>query len=180
MDHLSPTAVCAALTLQAVQLLPEHQVLPGQELCTTATHDTYAISFDLEQSSAPAAEAASGRKPQPTGSSSKSSTGSPASCGDTTAEGQGKAELVPPAGSQPVPTGVPLYDAAWKAGYDRLMQSQAQLARAIAQDPLEHRRVFAAALQVAMRAGEGGGGSGMCGIDADPHHAAALLARLMG
>ena len=90
---------------------------------------------------------------------------------------------------------MPLYDPLWRAAYEQLAALQAQLAKGIAQDPLEHRRVAAAALQLAMQPWGAPGsrvGPGQqqqqqeeereeqagC-VVADPHHAVALLTRLM-
>jgi hypothetical protein len=78
--------------------------------------------------------------------------------------------------------------------YDQLSALQSQLVKAIAQDPLEHRRVAAAALQLAMQPWRQDGAQlgaesekqqqqqqqqQFCELAADPHHAAALLVRLM-
>jgi hypothetical protein len=86
--------------------------------------------------------------------------------------------------------GVPLLDPAWRAAYSQLSTLQSQLVKSISQDPLEHRRVAAAALQLAMQPWTVGAGEGQPGqqqqqqqggadLVADPHHAAALLTRLM-
>jgi hypothetical protein len=80
-------------------------------------------------------------------------------------------------GPRASPTGVPLFDAAWRGAYEQLGQLQAQLAKAIAQDPLEHRRVVEAALSLVMAGEEPGAAAG--GAPAGLHHAAALLTRLM-
>jgi type II protein arginine methyltransferase len=53
-------------------------------------------------------------------------------------------------------TGVPLVDAGWRAAHDELAGVNAQLARAVAQDPLEYRAVAAAAVAFAARPGEHG------------------------
>lgn len=177
--------------VQAVQLLPEHQVCPGQHLAITASHDTYAISFAITPPLPPARAAAA-----------------------AATEGANS-------GTAPSPTGVPFFDAAWKAAYDAVSDLQSRLAKALIQDPLEYRRLVNAALSLAMRPwGETGSGhdgcladgkasiehvarqlqqvtgglpgkevqpaqgAGCCStpgphVEADPHHAAALLVRLM-
>jgi hypothetical protein len=60
---------------------------------------------------------------------------------------------------------------------------QGQLVKSIAQDPLEHRRVAAAALKLAMQPTVAEAGLQQQqqneAVGADPHHAAALLSRLM-
>jgi hypothetical protein len=57
------------------------------------------------------------------------------------------------------------------------------LVKSIALDPLEHRRVAAAALQLAMQPMVAEAGQQQQqqneAVEADPHHAAALLTRLM-
>lgn len=86
--------------------------------------------------------------------------------------------------------GVTLYDPAWRAAYSQLSALQSQLVKAVAQDPLEHRRVAAAALQLAMTpwlpgtevVDEGGGQQQRQRghvVVADPAHTAAVLTRLM-
>jgi hypothetical protein len=55
-----------------VQLLPEHTVQPGQVAALIASHDTYAISFTLDDTAAEgntsaAGAAAAALQPQPTG-----------------------------------------------------------------------------------------------------------------
>jgi hypothetical protein len=151
------------VALQAVQLLPEHRVWPGQSLVLTASHDTYAISFSLT---------AAATQPQPLVSSTQ-----PSSCAfnNSSTEGQDKTcsaaaaaaaftdeneddNMAPtatmPASAAPAtpqPTGVPVVDPAWKAAYDAVAALQASLAKAAAQDPLEYRRLATATLLLAMR-----------------------------
>lgn len=161
--------LCCLLPPQAVQLLPEHWVQPGQELHLVAAHDTYAISFDL-----PA---------QPVSSTARAATAM------TRQHHQPPATPEQALSQQPQPTGVPLFDPLWRAAYGGLAAVQSQVVKAIAQDPLEHRRVMAAALQLAMQpwrqqqmqattAGQGAEQE-QISLMADPHHAAALLTKLM-
>lgn len=171
----TPISPCTIVSLQAVQLLPEHTVEVSQTLTITASHDTYAINFTNENDR-------TNHVCQPTaGSRSNSSI-----------------EAAVSTVAAPQPTGVPLYDSAWKAACDRLAQLQSQLVKAITQDPLEYRRLVCAAMQLAMRpwgcsgdAAKGQRGlrpaemdnteasSGLVWRVADPHHAAAMLVRLM-
>eukprot|EP00878_Enallax_costatus_P016702 GHUV01017525.1.p1 GENE.GHUV01017525.1~~GHUV01017525.1.p1 ORF type:complete len:351 (+),score=105.37 GHUV01017525.1:1061-2113(+) len=166
---------CSTTWKQAVQLLPDHQADVGQVLTLTASHNTYAIGFTL-------ADANTNRHSQPEASSNS------------------KAKAMAPPAAAPQPTGVPLYDPAWQAAYDRIAQLQSQLVKAITQDPLDYRRLVCAAMQLAMRpwrcsrdAVEGqcsdkqqhvgvNGAARSSGVGwsaADPYHAAAMLVRLM-
>jgi hypothetical protein len=87
---------------------------------------------------------------------------------------------------------VPLFDPTWRAAYSHIRSVQSQIAKATTQDPLEHRRVAAAALQLAMTPWSTAGTDlvddeqqqeqqrGQVVVVADPAHAAGLLTRLMG
>lgn len=184
-----------------MQLLPEHRVQPGQVTTLTASHDTYSISFSAPPATAPAAPATCEDLPQPTTGrldtthevatpplakppvpvtpTGVAQGGQHASLQPKTVEEPG--EVLGP----PKPTDVPLFDGLWRAAYDQLTALQSQIVKAVAQDPLEHRRVVAAALQLAMQpwkhpethAEQHQQQQG--DLAADPHHAAALLTRLM-
>jgi hypothetical protein len=223
-----PLPVC----LQAVQLLPEHQVWPGQHLHMTASHDTYAISFAIAAAppATPQQRTLSTRPASCTTNSSSTHQTAPscASAGaDSGEDTMASAVCAPAMPAAPQPTGVAFVDPLWKAAYDAVSALQASLAKAATQDPLEYRRLVSAALLLAMRpwgtqtaaaattgsaaaacskaaagSGEaqksaaavlGNGGQPdtarevLCGsktgvsrhLIADPHHAAALLVRLM-
>lgn len=178
------------LLVQAVQLLPEHETVPGQVLHLTASHDTYAICFAIDS-----CVKANAVTDAATSSSSDTSMGSGASSTSTPGAGLVSSSIC--AAAQP--TGVPMYDPAWKAAYDNITHIQGQLVKAITQDPLEYRRMVCAALLLAIRpwgstAGlhdadskqRQGGDNAVVGHHggrtwptADPHHAAAMLVRLM-
>jgi hypothetical protein len=219
------------VSLQAVQLLPEHQVWPGQRLHITASHDTYAISYAIAAHTAATPQQQINSN-QPANCTSTNSMHQSVLCSasagaDThkhTMASACRASAVPAA---PRPTGVAFVDPLWKSAYDAVSALQASLAKAATQDPLEYRRLVSAALLLAMRpwgaepaiartgscavaggkaAGgseavqvsaakvlEGGGQPDTLGkalhsstagggrhLAADPHHAAALLVRLMG
>ncbi|KAF6265253.1 hypothetical protein COO60DRAFT_1623921 [Scenedesmus sp. NREL 46B-D3] len=132
---------------QAVQLLPEHRVWPGQRLDLTASHDTYAISFTIPAAPAapPLQPLSSGTPPRHTMYGSIANTASPP-CSAAADDNEGN--MLPGA---PQPTGVPFVDPSWKAAYEAVSALQASLAKAATQDPLEYRRLVSAALLLAMR-----------------------------
>lgn len=179
--------------LQAVQLLQEHDAVTGQTLKVTASHDTYSIRFEVDNSAQSTAATAdttccsSGTSVRPNTSSR------PMQHAPTSDKSPAAIALV-----APEPINVPLYDQGWRAAYDSISQLQGQLAKAITQDPLEYKRMASAALLLAMRpwvsTGAVHGADGVAQttqhIDgahskvqsfpvADPHHAAAMLVSLM-
>lgn len=164
---------------QAVQLLPEHQVHPGQQLNMAASHDTYAISFAITPPVATGAYLTDGyslgwanpkNSSRPQTAPADEATVLRCHAIETAAEavagnfGSG-AEHSPTAFADegelskgaaglvgvPQPTGVPLVDPVWKAAYDSVSQVQSNLVKALTQDPLEYRKLVNAALVVAMR-----------------------------
>lgn len=146
-QHIFHLSVLLPAALQAVQLLPEHRVHPGQCLALTASHDTYAISFSIAGTAAQPQPSASGR--QQTSCAVNASNAATAADNSIMQPTQVTPAAAVP--GTPQPTGVPFVDPAWKAAYDAVSALQASLAKAAAQDPLEYRRLATAALLLAMR-----------------------------
>eukprot|EP00775_Hariotina_reticulata_P006410 gene6410-6641_t len=125
---------------QAVQMLPECWVRPGQQLRITAQHDTYAISFT----------------PAVTESNTNAAATDNMDHSDFTTDSSARAPPVDQAPEPSVRLGpqlstVPLVDPVWKAAYDQLADLQSHLAKAVTQDPLEYRRLVTAATLLAMQ-----------------------------
>lgn len=147
----SPYADKGPTWQQAVQWVREVEVSPGQELQLTARHDTYSISYTLPP------------ELEEEGGCSRADSGV---C----------VEEIPQTGAAvavagPQPTGVPLFDPAWRATYERLQGLNSQLVRACVQNPLEYRAMAQAALQFAARPHD-------LGVDAA--QAAEFCAKMMG
>lgn len=67
-------------------------------------------------------------------------------------------------------TGVPVVDPVWKAQHDKMQTANVRLTRAMAQNPLEYRRVAQAAVSIASRPGD---------VGVDPGAASDYLKRMM-
>jgi hypothetical protein len=152
--------------LQAVQWLPAHKVSRGDTLAFEAGHDTYGISFKEAtppgcHQPAPAAAAAAG-----------AAAATPSTGADLRDSHLGDTCSSPPLGTDPGAAGgpSPLLDPAWAACYAALQPLAAALSKAVAQDPLEYRRVAQAAALLAARPQEHG---------VDAAQAAAFCHRLM-
>ncbi|KFM25022.1 Protein arginine N-methyltransferase 7 [Auxenochlorella protothecoides] len=110
---------------QAVQWVREERVAPGQTRVLIASHDTYSISYALEEGAAP---------------------------GPDHAGGVHFAELSDGAGElEDRATGVPLVDPVWKEAFDSLQPLNSQIVRACVQDPLEYRAIALEAVAFASR-----------------------------
>jgi len=107
---------------QAVQWMEELKVEEGGQLCLVAQHDSYGISFSLQQ-------------------------GGDKGGGEQSANANANAN----ANAIISRTDVPLKDAVWEAAYERLAGLNSQLVKACVQNPLEYRSVALAAVEFAAR-----------------------------
>ena len=138
---------------QALQYLEEAHVRAGEEVCVTARHDTYGISFSVERighgtaSSVCAGGSAADHAAEGCGGGSHGSSaggGAPAGGAEGgSPEGEG---LAAAAGRK---TGVPLWDPAWRECYQAMGRVHDQVARGATHDPLEYRAYCAAAATMA-------------------------------
>ena len=136
---------------QAVQWLPPNTIYRSDELVLEASHDTYGISFQQFLPSA-----------QPTGGHPKSTNRCQPSDAKRLQDASERAPL--PAAA------APLFDPAWASCYASLQPLSAAMSKALAQDPLEYRRMAQAAVALAARPQDHG-------VDAGA--AAGFLCRMM-
>ena len=145
-NHLS----LLSTSQQAVQWLPPNIVYRSDELILEASHDTYGISF---QQLLPSAR--------------------PAVCHpESTIRGHlSDAQQQDTSRHAPLPAAAaPLFDPAWASCYTSLQPLSAAMSKALAQDPLEYRRMAQAAVALAARPQDHG---------VDAAAAAGFLCRMM-
>ena len=135
---------------QAVQWLPPNTIYRSDELVLEASHDTYGISFQQLLPSA-----------RPAVSHPKS-----------TSRGQlSDAQQQDASEHDPLPAAAaPLFDPAWASCYAAMQPLSAAMSKALAQDPLEYRRMAQAAVALAARPQDHG---------VDAAAAAGFLCRMM-
>lgn len=115
----------------AVYFVDELQVALGDELLIDASHDTYSISVTVRSRSCSCLSRARIAPDAPE-----------------------QARAAP--GTDIAPTGVPLYDPAWKQAHDMMAGVNSQVMKSIVQSPVEHRAAALAATAMASRPGDVG------------------------
>jgi hypothetical protein len=114
----------------AVYYVDELRVAPGDQLRIEASHDTYSITVTVRLPAPRTARARMRRRLTRTR----------------------QARAAP--GTDITPTGVLLYDPAWKHAHDSLAAVNSQVIKSIVQSPIEHRAAALAATAMASRPGD--------------------------